>query len=195
MSPYTAPLLEHNPDIDRILVDRGESPGRLADRIRNERFDAAIVAYPRWRIVWALWLARVPAAHRPGEQGLLRPLEQARPAAPLEGDEARGGLQPGAPRAPRGSVQAISHAIRRDRRRTKSGATRSRGEGDLRRQARRDPPSGLGGLLGALAARAFHGAGREASGGRMRSRRDRRPGRELPGPLDREETTSPPISP
>jgi len=58
--PYTAPLLEHNPDIDRILVDRGESAGRLADRIRNERFDAAIVAYPRWRIVWALWLARVP---------------------------------------------------------------------------------------------------------------------------------------
>jgi len=58
--PYTAPLLEHNPDIDAILVDRGESAGRLADRIRNERFDAAIVAYPRWRIVWALWLARVP---------------------------------------------------------------------------------------------------------------------------------------
>jgi len=58
--PYTAPLLEHNPDIDQILVDRGESPGRLADRIRNERFDAAIVAYPRWRIVRALWRARVP---------------------------------------------------------------------------------------------------------------------------------------
>ena len=58
--PYTAPLLEHNPDIDRIIVDQGESPGRLADRIRNERFDAAIVAYPRWRIVWALWRAGVP---------------------------------------------------------------------------------------------------------------------------------------
>jgi ADP-heptose:LPS heptosyltransferase len=57
---YTAPLLEHNPDIDQILVDRGESPGRLADRIRSGRFDAAIVAYPRWRIVRALWLARVP---------------------------------------------------------------------------------------------------------------------------------------
>jgi heptosyltransferase-3 len=60
VSPYTAPLLEHNPDIDQILVDRGESPGQLADLIRNERFDAAIVAYPRWRIVLALWLARVP---------------------------------------------------------------------------------------------------------------------------------------
>jgi ADP-heptose:LPS heptosyltransferase len=60
VSPYTAPLLEHNPDVDRIIVDRGESARRLADRIGNERFDAAIVAYPRWRIVWALWLARVP---------------------------------------------------------------------------------------------------------------------------------------
>ncbi len=57
---YTAPLLEHNPDVDEVLLDRGESAGRLADRIRNERFDAAIVAYPRWRIVLALWLARVP---------------------------------------------------------------------------------------------------------------------------------------
>jgi heptosyltransferase-3 len=58
--PYTAPLLENNPDVDQILADRDESPGRLADRIRSERFDAAIVAYPRWRIVLALWLARVP---------------------------------------------------------------------------------------------------------------------------------------
>jgi heptosyltransferase III len=57
---YTAPLLEHNPDVDGILIDRGESSGRLADLFRNERFDAAIVAYPRWRTVLALWLARVP---------------------------------------------------------------------------------------------------------------------------------------
>ncbi len=66
--PYTAPLLEHNPDIDHILVDRGDSPGRLADRIRDERFDAAIVAYPRWRIVWALWRARVPVRIGPANK-------------------------------------------------------------------------------------------------------------------------------
>ena len=28
--------------------------------IKKEQFDAAIVAYPRWRIVWALWRAGVP---------------------------------------------------------------------------------------------------------------------------------------
>ena len=66
--PYTAPLLEHNPDIDRIMVDRDESPGRLADRIRSERIDAAIVAYPRWRVVAALWLARVPVRIGPANK-------------------------------------------------------------------------------------------------------------------------------
>ncbi len=66
--PYTAPLLEHNPDVDQILADRDESPAQLADRIRNERFDAAIVAYPRWRIVLALWLARVPVRIGPANK-------------------------------------------------------------------------------------------------------------------------------
>lgn len=66
--PYTAPLLEHNPDIDQVLVDGDGSPGRLADLIRNERFDAAIVAYPRWRIVWALWRARVPVRVGPASK-------------------------------------------------------------------------------------------------------------------------------
>ena len=58
--PYTAPLLEHNPDVDQVLVDRGQSAGALSTLIKNEQFDAAIVAYPRWRMVWALWRAGVP---------------------------------------------------------------------------------------------------------------------------------------
>jgi heptosyltransferase-3 len=66
--PYTAPLLGHNPDVDEILIDRGESPGWLADRIRNGRFEAAIVAFPRWRIVRALWLARVPVRIGPANK-------------------------------------------------------------------------------------------------------------------------------
>ena len=78
---------------------------------------------------------------------------------------------------------------------TKGGAIRPGGEGDLDRQPGRDSPPGLGGVLGALAARAFHRARREGPDGRIRSRCDRRAGRELPGPLDQEETTSPPISP
>jgi ADP-heptose:LPS heptosyltransferase len=68
VSPYTAPLLEHNPDIDHILLDRGEPAGRLADRIRAQRFDAAVVAFPRWRIVHALWRARVPVRVGPANK-------------------------------------------------------------------------------------------------------------------------------
>ena len=50
--PYTAPLLEHTPDVDQILVDRRRiDAGRLRLSIKKENFDAAIVAYPRWRIV------------------------------------------------------------------------------------------------------------------------------------------------
>jgi ADP-heptose:LPS heptosyltransferase len=68
VSPYTAPLLEHNPDVDRILLDRGDSVRALADRIRAERFDAAVVAFPRWRVVRALWLARVPVRIGPASK-------------------------------------------------------------------------------------------------------------------------------
>src|SRR3954471_13372233 len=58
--PYTAPLLEHNPDVDEILLDRGESAATWAERFRAQKFDAVIVAFPRWRIVWAAWRAGIP---------------------------------------------------------------------------------------------------------------------------------------
>ncbi len=58
--PYAAPLLEHNPDVDQILVDRGGATSELIALIKKEHFDAAIIAYPRWRISWALWRAGVP---------------------------------------------------------------------------------------------------------------------------------------
>src|SRR6266478_656569 len=48
VNAYTAPLLEHNPDVDQVIVDRGGSTGQLAARIRQEHFDVAIVAFPRW---------------------------------------------------------------------------------------------------------------------------------------------------
>jgi ADP-heptose:LPS heptosyltransferase len=66
--PYTAPLLEHNPDVDQILVDRGGATRDLAALIKKEKFDAAIVAYPRWRIVWALWRAGVPVRIGPASK-------------------------------------------------------------------------------------------------------------------------------
>jgi ADP-heptose:LPS heptosyltransferase len=66
--PYTAPLLEHNPDVDRVFLDQGQSPRLLAEAFRGERFDAAVVAFPRWRPVAALWLARVPARIGPANK-------------------------------------------------------------------------------------------------------------------------------
>src|SRR5258706_336562 len=66
--PYTATLLEQNPDVDQILVDRGGSTGALSALINKENFDAAIVAYPRWRVVWALWRAGVPVRIGPASK-------------------------------------------------------------------------------------------------------------------------------
>jgi heptosyltransferase-3 len=66
--PYAAPLLEHNPDVDQILVDRGRSLGELATLIQKEHFDAAVIAYPRWRVAWALWRAGVPVRIGPASK-------------------------------------------------------------------------------------------------------------------------------
>ena len=66
--PYAAPLLEHNPDVDQILVDRGRSVGELTALIQKEHFDAAIIAYPRWRVAWALWRAGVPVRIGPASK-------------------------------------------------------------------------------------------------------------------------------
>ena len=60
VKPYTAPLLEHNPDVDQVIIDWGGPAKALVERLREEKFDAAIVAYPRWRMAWALWRAGVP---------------------------------------------------------------------------------------------------------------------------------------
>jgi ADP-heptose:LPS heptosyltransferase len=68
VSPYAAPLLEYNPDVDRVFLDEGQPPRVLAEAFRGERFDAAIVAFPRWRPVAALWLARVPVRIGPASK-------------------------------------------------------------------------------------------------------------------------------
>lgn len=56
--PYAAPLLQHNPDVDGVLLDEGAAG--LSDRVRSEQFDAAILALPRWRPTWAVWRAGIP---------------------------------------------------------------------------------------------------------------------------------------
>jgi heptosyltransferase-3 len=57
---YTAPLLEGNPDVDQVLIDNGESATLLANRLKQEKFDIAIIAFPRWRAAWAVWKAGIP---------------------------------------------------------------------------------------------------------------------------------------
>ncbi len=57
---YTAPLLENNPDIDAILVDQNQPLPALIEQIKAKQCDVAIVAFPRFRVVWALWRAGVP---------------------------------------------------------------------------------------------------------------------------------------
>jgi heptosyltransferase III len=60
VQPYAAPLLEHNPDVDQVIVDTGGPIAALSDRLRREDFDTAVVAFPRWRAVWAVWRAGIP---------------------------------------------------------------------------------------------------------------------------------------
>jgi len=66
--PYTAPLLEHNPDVNQILTDRDQPLSALIEQLRQEKFDAAIVTYPRWRVTWALWRAGVPVRIGPASK-------------------------------------------------------------------------------------------------------------------------------
>ena len=66
--PYTAPLLEHNPDVDEVITDPGGSVKPLIRRLREGRFDAAIIAYPRWRAAWATCRAAIPVRIGPASK-------------------------------------------------------------------------------------------------------------------------------
>jgi ADP-heptose:LPS heptosyltransferase len=68
VQPYTAPLLENNPDVDEIIVDQGGSADALAARLREGQFDTAIVAFPRWRTVRAVWRAGIPVRIGPASK-------------------------------------------------------------------------------------------------------------------------------
>ena len=58
---YTAPLLEHNPSIDQILlIDSPASLGRQVQRVKDLKFDAAVHFYLDWRSVLITSLAGVP---------------------------------------------------------------------------------------------------------------------------------------
>src|SRR5207237_619318 len=68
VQPYTAPLLDHNPDVNQVIVDSGGPLRELTERLRSEHFDTAIVAFPRWRAVWATWRAGIPTRVGPASK-------------------------------------------------------------------------------------------------------------------------------
>jgi heptosyltransferase-3 len=80
--PYAAPLLEHNPDIDRVLLDQGEPAAGLARRLREQSFDAALLVSMDRRLAWAARRAGIPLRIGPlrSAWGLLlsRPVRQKR---------------------------------------------------------------------------------------------------------------------
>jgi heptosyltransferase III len=58
--PYAAPLLENNPDVDGVILDRDQPMDTLIKEVREQQFDAAVIVYPRWRTAWATWRAGIP---------------------------------------------------------------------------------------------------------------------------------------
>jgi len=59
-APYSAPLLEHNPDIDELIVDQGAPVSDLARRLREGRFDVAVLPGLPPRATWAVRRAGIP---------------------------------------------------------------------------------------------------------------------------------------
>ena len=58
---YTAPLVRLSPDVDAVVSDDPADTARaLAAKLRDGRFDAAVLLHPTARLARALWLARVP---------------------------------------------------------------------------------------------------------------------------------------
>ena len=58
--PETAPLLEQNPDVDEIVLERNQPLSELVEEIRRRTFDAAVHAFCTFRTVWATRRAGIP---------------------------------------------------------------------------------------------------------------------------------------
>ena len=168
--PYAAPLLEHNPDVDQVLLDKGQSTRDLATMLKREQFDAAIVALPRWRIAWALWRAGVPVRIGPASKlySILFTHRLYQHRSEGKKHEADYNLELLAPLGVSFQRHPTRFALTDCR-----AAGRPEDPGipsPLLFQTGRGAASGFRRLLRALAARAFHGAGRQAPGRRMRRR-------------------------
>ena len=70
VAPYAAPLLDNNPYLDEVVLDdASESGWALGRRLREGRFDAALVVNTNTRNSVAVWHARIPTrvlwSHKP----------------------------------------------------------------------------------------------------------------------------------
>jgi len=61
---YTAEILRCHPHVDEIIEIDGPEIGnnmrRLASKLRQKNFDAAIMLHPRPQLAWALWRSGIP---------------------------------------------------------------------------------------------------------------------------------------
>lgn len=61
VSEYTAEIVDGHKAIDEIMIYKPEeNVFHLANRIKQKKFDLAVVVFPVFKIALALWLARVP---------------------------------------------------------------------------------------------------------------------------------------
>ena len=58
--PLAAPLLERNPDVDHVTLERGQPVGELARDLRRERWDTSVHCFLTGRTVLAATLAGIP---------------------------------------------------------------------------------------------------------------------------------------
>lgn len=66
--PATAPLLEQNPDVDEILLEKGQPLSVLTQHVRNGHFDIAVHAFCTFRTLWATWQAGIPVRIGPASR-------------------------------------------------------------------------------------------------------------------------------
>jgi len=57
---YTQEILFHHPDVDEVIIDERKDFFELVKKIKNKKFDLAIVLYPSWRNALLCLLSRIP---------------------------------------------------------------------------------------------------------------------------------------
>ena len=85
--PYTAPLLENNPDVDQVILDKDGRVGALVEALKPHHFDAGSRGLSA--LAWGVGSLQNgnSYAHRPGQQVVQRPVHASDLAASLGGEK------------------------------------------------------------------------------------------------------------